>query len=81
MLNKNTASATIANATDRKPTQNETVLAHLTKGKLTQPVAEALYGVKRLASRIHDLKKAGFEIKSERVTTYDNTTVAIYSLV
>lgn len=47
-------------------TQNERISRHLIDyGTITQKEALEEYGIMRLASRISDLKKQGFEIKSE----------------
>lgn len=52
----------------RKPTQAERVLAYMEKfGSITQYEALQDLGVMRLASRISDLKKKGYPIKSEDV--------------
>jgi hypothetical protein len=50
------------------PTQNDLVLSHLKReGSITQ--GQALkFGCSRLASRIHELKKRGHDIKSETMT-------------
>ena len=52
-----------------KTTQCERILRHLRDyGSITQKEAYAEYGIARLASRINDLKKKGFNITSETVT-------------
>lgn len=52
-----------------KTTQCERILRHLRDyGSITQGEAYAEYGITRLASRINDLKKKGFNITSETVT-------------
>ena len=52
-----------------KTTQCERILRHLRDyGSITQGEAYSEYGIKRLASRINDLKKKGFIITSETVT-------------
>lgn len=44
--------------------QNRAILAYLKSGKrLTQLMALDLFGCMRLPSRIHDIKKAGIDIK------------------
>lgn len=49
-------------------TQNERILRHLCDhGSITTLEAMQEYGVMRLASRIHDLRSAGFDIKGETV--------------
>lgn len=48
-----------------KPSQKETVLNHLKrKGSLTSVEAEAVYRIRRLASRIDELRQDGHPIKS-----------------
>lgn len=52
-----------------KPTQNERILAYMSEfGGITQLEALRDLGVMRLASRISDLRRKGFDIVSERVT-------------
>lgn len=47
----------------------EMLLRHLiTRGSITHLEAEAEYGCARLASRIHELRKDGYAIKTETVT-------------
>lgn len=49
-----------------KTTQNERVLRHLeTFGSITPIEALSEYGIMRLASRISDLKKDGYQITKE----------------
>jgi len=43
--------------------QNDIVLKHLEKRPITSMQAFKLYGITRLASRIHDLKAEGHKIK------------------
>lgn len=51
------------------PTQNERVLSYIEEyGSITQLEALNDLGVMRLASRISDLKRKGYNIKSESVT-------------
>ena len=51
-----------------KTTQCERILRHLRHyGSITQGEAYSEYGITRLASRINDLKKKGFNITSETV--------------
>ncbi len=48
--------------------QNQQVLSHLkNKGPLSQNGAQRLYGVGRLAARIHDLREKGWGIVTETV--------------
>ena len=49
-------------------TQCERIIRHLSDcGSITSAEAMSEYGIYRLASRIHDLKTAGFDIASETV--------------
>ena len=49
-------------------TQCERIIRHLSDfGSITSGEAMSGYGIYRLASRIHDLKSAGFDIASETV--------------
>lgn len=51
-------------------TQNERILNHLKRyGKITQLEATNRYGIMRLASRIYDLKKLGYEFEKKTVTS------------
>ena len=53
---------------DHKPTQNERILDYIRKhGSITQEEASNKLGVKRLASRVSDLKSLGYPITSELV--------------
>jgi len=59
--------------------QCQQVLSHLQSGKpITSLEALKLYGIFRLASRIHDLKKNGIEIKSRDVETETGKKVSQY---
>lgn len=50
-------------------TQTERILQHLDKyGSITALEAMNEYGIMRLASRISDLKRKGYNIKSKNVT-------------
>lgn len=54
---------------NKKETQTERVLKYMEQhGSITSLQAISLLGVMRLASRISDLRKAGFPIESEMVT-------------
>jgi len=49
--------------------QNTAILRHLKSGKGISPMlALKLFGCFRLGARIYDLKKRGFDIKSEMVS-------------
>jgi len=61
--------------------QNTAVLNHMKKdGNITAIEALNLYGCFRLAARIYELKKEGFEIVAEQVDIGDNRSIARYSL-
>ena len=54
---------------ERKPTQNERILAYFAEfGSITQLEAYRDLGVWRLASRISDLRKMGYNIVAVRET-------------
>lgn len=66
-------------------TQQERIVRHLRDyGSITSLEAMQEYGVMRLASRVSDLKKAGFPIRSEMVKGRNRygeaTSYARYSL-
>ena len=68
-----------------KMTQCDRILRHLNDhGSITSLEAMSEYGIRRLASRINDLKGMGYPILSERATgknRYDETTsYSIYRL-
>lgn len=51
-----------------KTTQCDRILRHLNEfGSITQAEADDEYGIERLASRIYDLKKRGFEFNTVTV--------------
>ena len=53
---------------DSKPTQNQRIIDYMTEfGGITQLEALRDLGCMRLASRISDLRRRGYIIKSERV--------------
>ena len=59
----------------RHRTQKDKVLAHLQSGKpIDQDAAQALYGVRRLASRITELTKGGHVI----LTLRNKSQCAVY---
>ena len=61
--------------------QNAKILAHLNEGRsITALEALNLYGCFRLASRIHDLRKAGIDVKVGEHTTSEGKKVARYYL-
>jgi glycyl-tRNA synthetase alpha subunit len=46
--------------------QAKTVLAHLRRhGDITPAKADAVYGITRLASCIHEIRKVGYDVKTE----------------
>jgi hypothetical protein len=61
--------------------QNGRILAHLKQGR-TLTALEALEWFKcfRLASRIHDLKKAGHDVQKRMIKTASGKSVAEYYL-
>jgi hypothetical protein len=61
--------------------QCQQVLSHLQSGKpITALEALNLYGIFRLASRIHDLKKCGVEIQSREIETDNGKKISQYFL-
>lgn len=69
----------------REMTQNEKILRHLKRyGTITPMEALQEYGIMRLASRITDLKKAGYRIVTDTVSGYnrfnEKVRYASYSL-
>jgi len=59
--------------------QCQQILSHLQSGRpITALEALNLYGIFRLASRIHDLKKNGIAIKSRDVETETGKKVSQY---
>ena len=65
-------------------TQNQAIAKHLERGKtLTQAQAARLFNCWRLSGRIHDLRRQGYNILTENITTkHDGAvkTFARYSL-
>lgn len=62
-----------------EPSQNTKILNALKAGiKLTPTDALSLFGCFRLASRIHDLIKAGHVIEKERIRTASGKIVQSY---
>ncbi len=59
--------------------QKSKILAHLESGKsITDDEARELYGCKRLAARINDLRKEGHRITTETVTATNGNDCARY---
>ena len=70
---------------NRKPKQAERILDYIKRfGSITQYEALADLGVMRLASRISELKKDGYDIQKATITVKnrfgENCSVAKYSL-
>ena len=64
-------------------TQADCLLRHLKKHQITTMEAYQKYGITRLASRIYDLRKEGYEIVGKMMpvkTRYGSTTVKRYKL-
>jgi hypothetical protein len=63
-------------------TQNAKIIDYMEKGnKITQIEALNLFGCFRLASRIHDIRSMGYNVKAEKVTTHTGKKICQYSLV
>ena len=60
-------------------TQNKTILQHLEQSPLTPLDALMKYGCFRLSARILELRKKGYDIKTENITK-GGKTFAEYSL-
>jgi hypothetical protein len=57
------------------------VLNHLQRGRsLTPAAAMHLFDIYRLAARVHDLKRRGHRIRSQRIRLSSGSYVAQYSL-
>ena len=64
-----------------KPTQAGRILAHLRAGnRLTALEALEQFGCFRLAARIHELRREGWQIEERTVETRGGKRVAEYSL-
>jgi biotin operon repressor len=62
-------------------TQKQEILVHLKKhGEITPLDALKEFGCFRLAARIHELRKAGYKIKSETEKTLFGKTITRYVL-
>ena len=66
--------------------QTDLILMHMKKyGSITHMEAEMEYGIARLASRINDLRRQGYAIKSEMISgknrREEKTNFARYTLV
>ncbi len=61
--------------------QNQQILNHLQKGNgISQVLAFKMFGCWRLAARIDDLRKSGFNIKTQMVE-HGGKRFALYTLV
>lgn len=62
-------------------THNQQILEYLKKGATISPLAALnMFGCFRLAARIHDLRKAGHNIRTIRITRSNGTRFCIYVL-
>ena len=67
--------------THRRPTQAGRILAHLRAGnRLTALQALEEFGCFRLAARIHELRRDGWNVQERTVETRGGKRVAEYSL-
>jgi hypothetical protein len=67
--------------THRRPTQAGRILAHLRAGnRLTALDALESFGCFRLAARIHELRREGWQIEERTVETRGGKRVAEYSI-
>lgn len=67
--------------THRRPTQAGRILAHLRAGnRLTALEALEKFGCFRLAARVHELRREGWQIQERTVETRGGKRVAEYSL-
>lgn len=77
----NVAEADEAEERHSKPTQAGFILGHLQCGKrITPMLALRLFGCSRLAARIAELKKEGWDIRSRMVEVESGKRVAEYWL-
>lgn len=61
--------------------QREQVLKYLQRGRtLTHLAAFRLFGVNRLAARVHDLRELGHPIKAQRIRLASRKNIARYYL-
>jgi len=62
--------------------QDRTVLAHLKAGKEITPMkALVVYGLSRLAAQIHNIRRAGYNVRCEIMHDESGHKYASYSLV
>lgn len=77
----NVAEAKKAKETHSKPAQAGRILAHLRAGnRLTALEALERFGCFRLAARIHELRRDGWNVQERTVETRSGKRVAEYSL-
>lgn len=63
----------------RRSTQCESIISHLKSGRtITQSEALDLYGIERLASRISDLRKRGFDILTKSKPVHSRFSGIVY---
>lgn len=80
-IETNVAEADEAEERHSKPTQAGRILAHLRAGnRLTALEALEKFGCFRLAARIHELRREGWQIEERTVETRGGKRVAEYSL-
>jgi hypothetical protein len=58
-----------------------TVLRHLRQGSITPSQALAVYGIARLAARIHELRRAGYTVHTKMFPVGAGKHYAAYALV
>lgn len=62
-------------------TQNEVVLNHIKQnGEITSLEAFELYQITRLSGRIHDLRRQGYNITTEKRKAKNGAMYAVYRL-
>lgn len=66
----------------QNPTGEQTanILNHLRSATITPLEALNLYGCFRLAARIHDIRKMGYDVRTGSLETESGKRVAVYSL-
>lgn len=78
-ISANVAEADEAEERNSKPTQAGRILAHLRAGnRLTALEALEQFGCFRLAARIHELRREGWQIEERTVETRGGKRVAEY---
>jgi hypothetical protein len=80
-LSANVAEADEAEERNSRPTQAGRILAYLRAGnRITAIEALEQFGCFRLAARIHELRREGWQIEERTVETRSGKRVAEYSL-